>query len=247
MRGSVALLLVLCAASLRAEDGVPDLSFPGKERPFRVRMEATTDGPAAWDDFIDRLFAYFDRDGDGFLNRAETARMFALPLSAGKTLPFDFARMDAEGKVSRAKFKAYCRREGFGPVFVTVGPASDEAFRLGEALFRHLDGDQDGVLTRAELEHAPALLRRLDEDDDEVLTPAEVLAVVPGDPLPTAAGTPKILAAGEGKADVVLRLNLGAEPRVLLDGESLRRLPGGRARLTVPNHVCQIELIATMP
>jgi Ca2+-binding EF-hand superfamily protein len=211
------------ALPLWADEDVPDLCFPGKDRPHRVRLELTAD--RAWDDFLDRLFVHFDRDGDGSLNRAEMRLMFALPLPAGKSLAFDFARMDADrdGKVSRADFKAYCRREGFGPVKVDVLPVNVEAFRLGEVLFRHLDADRDGTLTRAELERAPALLRRLDEDDDEVLTPAEILAVVPGDKLPEAPKSARVTAAREGTADTMLRLKPGeTAPRLTMPGHSLR-------------------------
>ncbi len=107
----------------------PVLLLPGGQAPFRLKLEVLLDGASPsvlWNDFLDRLFVFFDRDGDGSLNQAEVSRMFPLPLPGGKDLLLPFARLDADGngKVSRAELKAFCRSNGFGPILVVLEPTS---------------------------------------------------------------------------------------------------------------------------
>src|SRR5262249_8356342 len=67
--------------------GGPVLALPGENGPFRLRLDVVIDGKpptAAWDAFLDRLFDFFDRDGDGWLSRDEVSRMVPLPLPGGK-------------------------------------------------------------------------------------------------------------------------------------------------------------------
>jgi Ca2+-binding EF-hand superfamily protein len=224
-----------------APDG-PDLLVPGAAGPTRLRLEVVSDGrpqARAWEGFLDKLFDHYDRDGDGALSAAEAARVFPLPLPGGREVALDFAKADADkdGKVSRAELKSYYRRAGFAPVVLVVEPPAAEALRLGEALFRHLDRDGDGKLTKAELADAPRLLRTLDEDEDEALTAAEVLAVrVPAVP-PTSAGARA--AADRARPDAVLRLTLGkggAAP-ALVGGRGARVRLGRPWRLELPGAV----------
>src|SRR5580692_5222269 len=100
---AAAVCIVLTATLVFAADKVDPpagqvLLFPGGKTPARMRLEIAIDGQspvAAWEAFLDRLFDYFDRDGDGSLSRAEVARMFPLPLPGGKELTIDFSRLDA--------------------------------------------------------------------------------------------------------------------------------------------------------
>src|SRR5437762_5273453 len=51
-----------------------DLVLLGDARPVLIRLHVRVEGKPlrqAWDDFIDGLFRYLDRDGDGVLSQAE--------------------------------------------------------------------------------------------------------------------------------------------------------------------------------
>jgi Ca2+-binding EF-hand superfamily protein len=210
-------LLVLAAV---AEPAAVDLVFPGGHR---VRVAAPA-GPA-WADFLDRLHDHFDRDRDGALSAAEAARVFPLPLPDGTEVAPDFARLDADrdGKATRAEFRAFYRAAGFAPVVAAVRPPAAEHRRLARAVFRHLDRDADGALSRDELKAAPALLRRFDEDEDEVLTPAELLALEPPGAPPAAVAAVRV-APPAGTPDAVLRL-AGADAATVA-------VPGGRVTVS---------------
>lgn len=214
-------------AALVAPPGV-DLAFPSPEGPLRVRVVATVDGrppDAAWGAFLGRLFAHSDRDGDGSLSRAEAARLFPLPLPGGRAATMDFPRLDADGDgcATPAEFRAFYRRAGFAPVVTVVRPPTAERLAPSVALFRHLDRDGDGSLSRAELGGATDLLRRLDEDEDEVLSPAELLALGPTESVAAAGPAPRVGRVG-GRPDGLLLADLGG-------GHARFESRSGRARV----------------
>jgi Ca2+-binding EF-hand superfamily protein len=221
-------------------DPGPVLLLPGAKEPCRLRLEIAVDGQppaAAWERFLDRLFAHFDTDGDGSLSRAEAARLMPLPLPGGKELVIAFDRLDADGdgKASRAELKAFCRAGGFTPVVVVVAGPAREDVRLAD-LFRGLDADGDGKLTRAELRRAPKVLRKLDLNEDEYLDMAELLAGAQSTRLPGPARVKRTSASGK---DAVLRVALGAKPSAALKGGradalKLAPVPGGLHRLHGP-------------
>jgi hypothetical protein len=83
----------------------PILSLPGVGRDYRLALAVTLDGrsPAvALETFLDLLFDWFDRDGNGSLDGTEVSRMFPLPLPGRNELKIDFDGLDADrnGKVS---------------------------------------------------------------------------------------------------------------------------------------------------
>jgi Ca2+-binding EF-hand superfamily protein len=162
------------------------------DRPVLIRMHLRIDGKpfaAAWDDYLEKFFRYLDRDNDGLLNAAEAKLApkaaimtqlrqggFIFGNNTNATLA-DFGK-PADGKVSLAEFKAYYRTRGARTFQLapaqTFGP---QAGALTDALFKLLDTNKDGRLSRAEIEAAPIVLRQLDLDDDELITAQEVLGV----------------------------------------------------------------------
>jgi Ca2+-binding EF-hand superfamily protein len=192
----VALLAVLALAadqpSAQAGADVQDLLLQGGQGPARLRLSFEIDGqPAhvAWETFLDRLFAFYDTNGDGFLDAREAARIFPLPRSGSAVQGIARVRDAAlakDGRIGREQLKAYYRKSGFAPIVVWEQPPSATGRQLSEALFQHLDQDRDGKLSQAELEAAPALLWKLDQDEDEVLTAAELLPEPTGQSSPPA-------------------------------------------------------------
>ena len=231
------------AAPVRGADA--DLVFPNGEKPARLRIEVTDGGnspEAAWGAFLDKFFAHFDRDGNGTLSEAEAKRVFPLPLPGGKAVAPDFAAMDADrdGKVTPAEFRAYYRAKGFTPVTVLVQPAPVESLAVGDALFRHLDRDNDGKLSASELRQAVALLKRFDEDEDEVLTAAELLGGTASAPGAKPVGL-KITTAEKVAPDATLRLDIGGKATLAVEGSAFRLSADG-ARLRVPGGVCAVAV-----
>jgi Ca2+-binding EF-hand superfamily protein len=171
---------------------MPQLLFLGDKRPLRFRLEVRFKGQPfqhAWDDFMGRLFAYADANGDKSLSKEEAQRLpqaqILLNLVQGR-LNFlsdksaaPFAELDAnkDGKVTLDEMKAYYRKSGFGPLQPQPDPEQGSAQVLTDALFKHLDRDGDGKLSRQELAQAETSLAPLDANEDELLTPEEL---VPG-------------------------------------------------------------------
>jgi Ca2+-binding EF-hand superfamily protein len=171
-----------------AED-VQDLIYFAPSRPFLFRLHLRSDGkavPTLWAAYLRRLFAFLDRDDDGVLNNEEAARVLPanqlLQLFQGTyylppvgRVPLEELDADHDGKVSPDEFLAYYRRSGAGPVYLAQGfqqgPAADV---LTEALFRTLDTNHDGRLSRAEAAAAADVLHAFDQDDDETITAPEL-------------------------------------------------------------------------
>jgi Ca2+-binding EF-hand superfamily protein len=223
-----ALAVVMLAGTAVADEGV-DLLLGDVGKATRLRLQVVADGQSptiAWEAFLDKLFDYFDRDGDGWLSPAEAARVIPLPLPGGAEVVLDFQKLDADrdGKASRAELKAYYHQAGFTPVVVILESPSARAWRLSEALFAQLDRDGDGKLSNTQLRDAPRLLRRLDEDDDEVLSPAEILASAK-----QTAGAPprsqvrKVTSDHSSSPDAVLRIRVDASScQVRASGKVIR-------------------------
>jgi Ca2+-binding EF-hand superfamily protein len=215
-----AAALVFVAASLAApaegvlQSGEAVLVFPGPKEPFRLRLDLKVEGQRpslAWDAFLNQLFDWFDRDGDGALSQSEVSHMFALPMPGTKALTFDFGRLDAnrDGRVSRDELKAYCHRNGFGPIVVVVAPPSDDDVRLAALFSQALCANGNGKLTQARLRRAPESLRRFDWNEDEYLELSELLgSAFPGTP---PGGAQLKLSQAARESDATLRLDVGAK------------------------------------
>ena len=174
----------------------PALEFAvlGGDAVARLEVRAELDGApvaALWAESFAKLFAYFDRNGDGALDATEVARLPAPralrhALGSGFTPPVGtapaLADLDADknGKVSPAELAAYYRANGIGGIQVGTGrlPASAA---LGAALLKHLDTNDDGRVSEKEWA-APDVLKKLDKNDDELIGAGELVpnAVYPG-------------------------------------------------------------------
>jgi Ca2+-binding EF-hand superfamily protein len=205
-RVATALLLLagigLTAAAVDAPKSAPALAatatdqplllFLGEKRPLRFRLNVRVRGKPfqqAWENFLGRLFDYADTNGDKVLTPDEAQRLpearILLNLVqrrfgffADKSIA-PFAELDSnkDGKVSLDELKTYYRKDGFDPLQPQPDPEQNAAGVLTDALFKHLDLDKDGKLSRQELAQAEKTLAALDVNEDDLLTPEEL---VPG-------------------------------------------------------------------
>jgi Ca2+-binding EF-hand superfamily protein len=221
MRGFlVALLVIVGLVPLWAEETAPalasadalDLVFFADKRPVLIRLHVRIDGlpfrdafAAAWNDYIEHLFRYLDRNGDGFLSPEEAARAPAPslvlpgPWTAGQAavnFAFNFAVLDADGdgKVSREELAAFYQEyagSALQPQFVPHPAPMTRS--LNDVLFERLDRNKGGQLSKDELAAAATTLFQLDLNGDELLTPQELVGNVNQ---ATSAGTAPSSSAG---------------------------------------------------
>ena len=199
--------------------------------------------------FVDKIFAYYDRNDDKFLSPQEAARVPAPQVFAqGFNLLFsgrggrgnvNFAQMDTnkDGKVSLDEFRAYARTSGFSPVQVMVMPPSGTAQQLTDAFYKHVNAKNDGKLTKADLAAAWLKLSKLDVDEAEIVTaqelrsqrmnPYQCEAVQAYDGMNRPQQQPQspfvaLPAGGTDAAVTALMARLDAEKRTLVPGTELR-------------------------
>jgi Ca2+-binding EF-hand superfamily protein len=227
--GTLALALAAvwaCPAAEPAAAPPPHAAAPlelvllGEDGLTRLELRVEVDGtpvPAIWDETFARLFAFFDRNGDGALDAKEAARLpspLALrqAMGSGFTPPVGsapaFADLDrdGDGKATPDELAAFYRAAGVGNVLVGVGrlPAGGE---LTAALLKSLDTDGDGKVTEREWKAAVEVLKKLDTNDDELIGAGEL---VPKALYPGAAGTTLLTppAAGGSQSDALTKLPL---------------------------------------
>jgi len=188
---AVMLTAVIPAGSADAPRGpAQDVLLLGESGPVLLRWQLLIDGQpcsAAWQHYLDKLFADLDRNGDGSLNRPEATRTPSADFlqaflqgslnleAAAATVPFNQLDADGDGRGSRAELAAYCGRCGLERLRVLPAPDQGQAGALTEALFYLLDRDLDGKLSSNELKNAADTLHRVDLNEDEWLTPDELL------------------------------------------------------------------------
>ncbi|HEY1189315.1 MAG TPA: EF-hand domain-containing protein [Gemmata sp.] len=224
----VAVGLCLAAEPAPTKGGTApvELALLGEDKLARVELRVEVDGvnvATIWDETFAKLFAYFDRNGDGALDAKEAALLpsarslrqamgngFAPPTGAAPA----FADLDrnGDGKVTADELAAHYRAAGLGRVPIGAGrlPASAE---LTAALLKNLDTDGDGKVSEKEWTAAADVLKKLDKNDDELVGAGEL---VPKTVYPGAAGT--VLLAPPA-ADVVPPDVLAKLPLVVLPAD----------------------------
>lgn len=173
------------AAPLDAQD----LVFFHASRPLHVRIRIHIDGEGfqtTWRNYLRKLFAFLDADGDGMLSPVELAHApsaeqlvqmlrGATNIEPGPAPPFkEVDIIQADGKVSFDEFQTHYLRQGVGPVQLEIGTRPTANDPLSNELFRRLDANHDQKLAPDELRNARVTLHPLDVDDDETIAPREL-------------------------------------------------------------------------
>ena len=163
-------------------------------RPIRIKVAIQYEGkPLAerWTEALRQAFKGFDRDGDGFLNGYETQYIFS-DLSLAQLLQsayyapnptnlptLDKLDLDRDRRVSFDEFAAYYKTAANRAV-QAFPPLAEAPFNAEttEALFKLMDQNGDGKLTRSEVLAVEQLLASKDADEDECLSATELVGNV---------------------------------------------------------------------
>ncbi|MFO0881392.1 MAG: hypothetical protein U0840_29175 [Gemmataceae bacterium] len=140
---------------------------------------------AAWSDWMDQLFTWFDRDRDGSLSPAEAGRLthpnsINLLMQGGldqnpAKIPLARLDRDRDGKVSPAEMRAFYRAAGLVPLQLTFSDAqATAAHQINQAIYQRLGASGDGRLTQKRLARLSTLMQSLDENEDELLSMEEL-------------------------------------------------------------------------
>ncbi len=155
------------------------LSVHVNGKPYREAFDA------AWSDYLSHLFRFLDRDADGTLGPEEAERMPA-PFSVlpgewyGEQIQMNFAfnfrvvDRNNDGKVNRDELKEYYSRYAGASFQARSLGAFAGNERVNRVLLTRLDQNQDGSLSKEEVDAAATRLLPLDANGDGAVTASEL-------------------------------------------------------------------------
>ncbi len=158
-----------------------------------------------WDETLERLFAFTDRNRNGSLDPSEADRLPApyflrQPLWGrfepwASDLPFHELDHDGNSCVDRPELAAFYRHNGLGNAQVVLNEAMHTQ-ALTDALAQRVDPQHDGSITGDDLQSLLRDWKSIDLNEDSLMTPGELL---PGITYPATTGNqlviPRILDA----------------------------------------------------
>jgi Ca2+-binding EF-hand superfamily protein len=114
-----------------------------------------------------------DTNGDGRVSRDELAAWFRRVGATPFQLPLANSRVRDD--LYEFRLKLLLEEEQLLAATGRVGRGNADPDAVNDALFKLLDTNGDGKLSREELAAAPAVLLKRDRNDDEMVTPDEIL------------------------------------------------------------------------
>jgi Ca2+-binding EF-hand superfamily protein len=165
-----------------------DYVFFALDRPVLIRMHVRLgEQPysVAWEAWMNKMFAWFDKNNDGFLDKTEAGRLLQPnflssqiqgSIGGGQAIaPFAALDTNKDGKVSKEEFRDYHRKNGLGPLrFYNNNYQATQAKQVNDAIYKRVEADPVGKLTKEHLARLQHLLRNLDENEDELLSVQEI-------------------------------------------------------------------------
>ncbi len=160
------------------------------QRPVRIRATALNEGKSVgemWRDRLQKAFDYCDRDGNGTLNAKEVGFAFSDQgmsqllangfYQPGQTTSPTLARMDKDGD-GKVTFEEFANSYSMTAAQIIraqpMQPDYNNNAAVTEAVFKLLDGNGDGKLTKDEVKAVEKLLTTRDADEDECLSAQEL-------------------------------------------------------------------------
>src|SRR5262245_57422065 len=233
MPGATGIRVVKPAFRLPEQDlgiaDTQDVLFFAESRLVRMRIHLKAGNePLAkhWTNQLRRYFDFIDRDGDGFINRYEAEFAFSnagmnqlIQSGFAYQRPDDAARtfteidIDQDGKISFDEFANYYTPSAARVIAAVPSPNRDTfADILSDELFKLIDTDKDGKLSRAELDAVEKLFATLDSDEDECLSAMEIAPKAFNDP-----ATRRSFGTGSPTPQVMLAFRPGQMPDSILE------------------------------